>query len=85
MVRGQPLQSVWFYTSKMARSIERLVARNHYDVLYAHTIRAARYLTQLTTSPSSLRVLAMQISMQLNYRRLAACERNPVYSGAIPT
>lgn len=79
LVRGEPLQSVWFYTSKMAHSIERMVERTNYDVLYAHTIRAARYLTQLTTSPSSLQVLAMQISMQLNYRRLAACERNPVY------
>ena len=79
IIRGEPLQLGWFYTARMAHEVERLVERNQYDVLYGHTIRAARYLTRLTTSPSALRVLAMQISMQLNYRRLAACERNPVY------
>ena len=79
LLRRQPLQSVWFHTPELARSIKRSVERNHYDVLYAHTIRAARYLTELKTSGRSLRVLAMQISMQLNYRRLAGYERNPLY------
>ena len=79
VLRRRPLQAEWFYSSRAARTIEQLVRHNRYDVLYAHTVRAARYLTELKPPWPSLRVLAMQISMQLNYRRLAHYERNPFY------
>ena len=79
MLRREPLQSLWFYSDSLARIVEQLVRRNHYDVLYAHTVRTARYLTKLELSVPSLRILAMQISMHLNYRRLASYERNFFY------
>ena len=79
LLRRKPLQAEWFYASRVARTIEQLVRHNRYDVLYAHTLRAARYLTELQAPSRSLRVLAMQVSMQLNYRRLARYERNPFY------
>ena len=78
-LRREPLQSLWFYTDRLARTIDQLVRHNHYDVLYAHTVRTARYLTNLDLHVPSLRILAMQISMQLNYRRLARYERNLLY------
>ena len=79
MLRGRPLQAGWFYSRKLARVVERLVGHARYDVLYAHTIRSARYLTDLQSDHRSLRVLAMQISMRLNYERLSRYERNPLY------
>ena len=78
-LRRKPLQSGWFYSSGVARTVEQLVRRNRYDVLYAHTVRAARYLTDLEAQSPSLRVLAMQISMRLNYQRLASYESNPLH------
>ena len=74
----QPLQAAWFHSPKVAATIDGLVEQQDYDVLYAHTVRAARYLIDKQSTPA-LRVLAMQISMQLNYQRLARYERNPLY------
>ena len=79
VLRRKPLQSDWFYTSRVSRTIEQLMQYNRYDVLYAHTVRTARYITELNQQSPALRVLAMQISMQLNYRRLARYESNPLY------
>ena len=79
VLRREPIQSLWFYTRNLARIIDRLVRQNRYDIMYAHTLRAARYLTDLDLHFPSLRILAMQISMQLNYRRLARYERNLLY------
>lgn len=75
----RPLQADWFYSPAVALAVERLVRRYRYEILYSHTIRAARYLTDLQVPFPSLRILAMQISMQLNYRRIAGFERNPIY------
>ena len=77
VLRRKPLQSDWFYTSRISRTIEQLIRCNRYDVLYAHTVRTARYITELNPQSPALRVLAMQISMQLNYRRLARYESKP--------
>ena len=74
----KPLQAAWFHSPKVAAAIEELVDQRDYDVLYAHTVRAARYLVDESPTPA-LRVLGMQISMQLNYQRLARYERNPLY------
>ena len=79
VLRRQPIQPAWFYTAGVTHIIEQLIQRDDYEVLYAHTIRAARFLTDLEPQPHTLCVLAMQISMRLNYQRLADCERNFVY------
>lgn len=76
---GRPLQADWFFSSAVASIVDDLVQEHRYDVLYAHTIRAARYLLESPAGSEGLRVLAMQISMQLNYRRIAAFERNPLF------
>ena len=58
--------------------------RNHnYDVLYAHTIRTARYITELNSQSTALRVLAMQISMRLNYQRLETLRTKPAFSHSL--
>ena len=79
LLRRKPLQSAWFFTRRVTRIVEQLLRRNRYDVLYAHTIRTARYLIDLKLPSPPLRVLAMQISMRLNYQRMARHERNPLY------
>ena len=79
VLRRRPIQLAWFYTARGTHLIQQLVERDDYDVLYAHTIRAARFLTDLEPTPTTLRVLAMQISMRLNYQRLADFERNLAY------
>ena len=79
VLRGKPLQSEWFYTPAMSRTIEALMRNYNYDVLYAHTIRTARYITELNSQSTALRVIAMQISMRLNYQRLERYERNPLF------
>lgn len=75
----RPLQADWFYSPDVACRIERLVRQYRHDVLYAHTIRTARYVQELRVPLAALRILAMQISMELNYRRLARFERNLLY------
>ena len=79
MLRLKPIQSAWFYTRRAQRMLQALVRAEDYDVLYAHTIRAGRYVTDLKPKPNGLHVLAMQISMRLNYERLAVYERNLIY------
>ena len=79
VLRRRPLQAAWFYSPAVSAAVDELAAGCDYDVLYAHTVRAARYLTEMTRAPQAVRVLAMQISMRLNYERLAQYERNPIY------
>ncbi len=79
VLQGRPLQSAWFTCAKVQRVISDLVREQDYDVLYAHTVRVARYLLDLPVQTRALRILAMQISMKLNYQRLALYERNPLY------
>ena len=75
----KPIQPNLFYAARGRRIIRQLVRDGKYDVLYAHTIRAARFLLNLEPRIPALRVLAMQISMALNYARLANHERNFIY------
>ena len=79
VLRGKPLQPALFASGEVRRAISDLVREQEYDVLYAHTVRVAQYLADLPMPVSALRVLAMQISMKLNYQRLARYERNPLY------
>jgi len=51
----------------MYQTIEKIIRKVQPDLLYAHTIRMGQYIEPYRIP----RVLAMQISMTLNYRRLA--------------
>ena len=79
VLQGKPLQSAWFASGRMRGAISALTRDRDYDVFYAHTVRVAQYLLDLPLRVAGLRVLAMQISMKLNYQRLALYERNPFY------
>jgi sugar transferase (PEP-CTERM/EpsH1 system associated) len=69
-----PLQVRYYADPRMHRLVDDLVGRVQPDLLYAHTIRMGPYTVGHTEVP---RVLAMQISMTLNYRRLAQETRPP--------
>jgi polysaccharide biosynthesis protein PslH len=70
-----PMQVRYYADQRMHGLVNDLVARVRPDVLYAHTIRMGPYVVEHSDLP---RVLAMQISMTLQYRRLAAETRGPV-------
>jgi polysaccharide biosynthesis protein PslH len=70
-----PLQVRYYADPRMHRLVDDLVRRVHPDALYAHTIRMGPYTVDHTDLP---RVLAMQISMTLQYRRLASETAGPV-------
>jgi polysaccharide biosynthesis protein PslH len=74
IVGRTPLQVRYYADPRMHRLVDTLVARVRPDALYAHTIRMGPYTVGHTELP---RVLAMQISMTLQYRRLAAETRGP--------
>lgn len=63
-----PLQVRYYADPAMTEAVHKLVATQKPDLLYAHTIRMGQYIEPFHNLP---RVLAMQISMTLNYRRLA--------------
>ena len=63
-----PLQLHYSHDPAMTALVDRLVKEIRPDLLYAHYIRTGRYILPHTTIP---RVLAMQLSMTLNYQRLA--------------
>lgn len=63
-----PLQLHYNYDPAMARLVDRVVQGSKPDLLYAHYIRMGRYTEKYRQYP---RVLAMQLSMTLNYQRLA--------------
>jgi len=63
-----PLQVHYSHDPAMKSLVDRVVKETQPDLLYAHYIRMGRYVLPHTTIP---RVLAMQLSMTLNYERLA--------------
>lgn len=63
-----PLQLHYNYDPAMARLVDQVVKETEPDLLYAHYIRMGRYTEPYRQYP---RVLAMQLSMTLNYQRLA--------------
>jgi polysaccharide biosynthesis protein PslH len=74
-VFGQrPLQACYFRTPEMAALVDRAVEEFQPDLLYAHSIRMGEYLLGHRSRPS---VLAMQISMTLQYERLARLSSGP--------
>lgn len=68
VVGRTPLQMHYYADPAMTRAVRSVIETQQPDLLYAHTIRMGQYIESYTETP---RVLAMQISMTLNYRRLA--------------
>ena len=64
----RPLQVQYYMDPAMKDAVRQVVEAQQPDLLYAHTIRMGQYIEPYVDIP---RVLAMQISMTLNYRRLA--------------
>lgn len=64
--RGFPLQVAYYYDSRMRGLVSDMIQRCKPDLTYAHLIRMAGYLKD----EEGIRILAMQISQTLNYRRL---------------
>lgn len=75
----RPLQVHYYRSRAMAERLGRVVEEFHPDLVYAHTIRMAEYLAEARPGPG---ILAMQISMALNYGRLADFARNPLWRAA---
>jgi len=71
-----PLQMSYYADPAMTAAVEKLTAEIQPDLVYAHTIRMGQYSEPLDSSMT--KVLAMQISMTLNYRRLAEHSSNPI-------
>jgi sugar transferase (PEP-CTERM/EpsH1 system associated) len=72
MLRGKPLQVGYYADPAMRRKVAEVVEEFRPDIVYAHTIRMAEYLAGVPLP----KVLAMQISMRLNYGRLARFHRS---------
>jgi len=70
-----PLQVHYNHDPAMVSLVNRIVEETKPDLLYAHYLRMGRYVLPHTQIP---RVLAMQLSMTLNYKRLAEHAKNPV-------
>lgn len=63
-----PLQACYYSDPAMCRVVRQVVNEIRPDILYAHTIRVGQYVV---SHGACARVLALQVSMTLNYRRLA--------------
>jgi sugar transferase (PEP-CTERM/EpsH1 system associated) len=68
VVGRKSLQAQYYFDPVMARTVNRVIHEMEPDLLYAHTIRMGRYIEPYRICA---RVLAMQVSMTLNYSRLA--------------
>jgi sugar transferase (PEP-CTERM/EpsH1 system associated) len=75
----RPLQVHYYRSGAMARRLRRVIEEFHPDLVYAHTIRMAEYLADDRPGPA---ILAMQVSMALNYGRLARFARSPLRRAA---
>ncbi len=71
-----PLQVCYYMDGRMRRTIDAVVDEIQPDLAYAHLIRMAPYL-QAKKGPK--RILAMQISQTLNYRRMIENISNPFH------
>ncbi len=64
---SSPLQVAFYRNSQMKMTVDRMIEQYHPDLAYAHLIRMGEYLRGKRRFK---RVLAMQISQTLNYRRM---------------
>ena len=71
----RPLQACYFRAPEMTALLSRAVEEFQPDILYAHLIRMGEYV--LAHRAQQPIVLAMQIAMTLQYRRLAQFRRQP--------
>jgi len=79
VLRRRPLQIAHTRAKGVKKKIAELIDQNDYDVIYAHTIRVADLIPDKAKTGRMLRIIGMQIAMNLNYRRLAVVEANPIY------
>lgn len=71
-----PLQTAYYTSAEMRAVVAELLSRVQPDIAYAHLIRMAEYLRD---QKPVKRVLALQISQTLNYRRMIEHIRIPFY------
>lgn len=74
MVRGRPAQVAYYDQQAFRGLVRSVVSRLKPDVLYSHMIRVAPLLDGLG---APVRVLAMQLSMALQFRRAKEHSRGP--------
>lgn len=77
-----PLQVQYHDDPAMHQAVSQVIHQTQPDLLYAHYIRMGRYIEPYREYP---RVLAMQLSMTLNYRRLAEHASNWLYKTVYST
>jgi sugar transferase (PEP-CTERM/EpsH1 system associated) len=73
---GMPLQVAYYRDKRMRNVVDDMLKRCKPDLAYAHLIRMGEYIKGKSAIP---RVLAMQISQTLNYRRMIANVRSVFY------
>lgn len=71
-----PLQVAYYQDRRMQRVVDQMLEQYRPDLAYAHLIRMGEYL-RYKTNPK--RILAMQISQTLNYRRMLDNISSPFY------
>ena len=71
---SRPLQACYYHAPEMTALVDRAVEEFQPNLLYAHSIRMGECLLAHRSRPI---VLAMQISMTLQYGRLAQLSRGP--------
>ena len=74
--KNKPMQTAYYSDKHMDITVEDMLNKYQPDIVYAHLIRMAEYLKE---RKSFRRVLAMQISQTLNYRRMIENIRLPFY------
>lgn len=72
LLSKEPFQVAHYKVPEMQTLINQLIQKHQPDLLYAHLIRAAEYIKDITTTP---KILAMQVAQTLNYKRLIQHER----------
>lgn len=80
LATGLPAQVGYFDNAALRGSLASALGdtASSYDVVYVHTIRCAESLPEGCAAEGPLRFLAMQLSLELNARRIADRDRNPV-------
>ena len=71
---GLPLQVGYFNSRAMYPVVAEMVAKENYDLVYAHLIRTSEFVRHLQCRN---KVLALQIAQTLNYGRMAQYARTP--------
>ncbi len=70
----RPMQSEYFRSAAMRRTVERRAREGDYDLAYTHLIRMAEYSRGLRIP----KVIGFQVSQALNLERMVAHARDPL-------